>query len=101
MTQSVLGQLVGHYFVDKHFQGESKEKAEFILEGIKTSFSLQLPTLTWMDQETVIVAEGKLNSFTDKIGYPESWNLYPGLTVYKGLLLLSFSALYLFTVSYF
>lgn len=55
-----FGFLVGRYYVQKAFKGESKEFAEEIIEAVVGAFKARLPELEWLDPETRRLAEEKV-----------------------------------------
>jgi putative endopeptidase len=89
LTGSVFGELLGRYFVQEAFDEESKAKSQDLIDMIKTAFAARIPTIDWMDEETKQAALVKLNAVNDKIGYPDKWNDYTGITVYDGSFLLN------------
>nr|QHX41524.1 endothelin-converting enzyme 2-like isoform X1 [Octopus vulgaris] len=69
-TDSVLGYALGAMFVQETFKGDSKEKAESMVDDIKKAFEQNLPYLSWMDEETRKAAIDKANAIVDQIGFP-------------------------------
>ena len=47
-------------FVRETFNGESKLKAEAMIDEVKTAFKNDLPSLLWMDDETRAAAIDKV-----------------------------------------
>ncbi|XP_070206697.1 endothelin-converting enzyme homolog [Littorina saxatilis] len=70
-TDSVLGFALGALFVKNAFHGESKEKAEKMIDEVKSAFKNNLPNLSWMDQKTRKAAIEKANAVVDMIGFPK------------------------------
>lgn len=70
-TDQVLGFALGSLFVREVFKGDSKQRAEDMIEEVKTAFKNNLPSLSWMDDETRAAAIDKANSVIDMIGFPE------------------------------
>lgn len=66
-----MGMAVGALFVHHHFNKQSKEKAEEMIDDIKAAFLGILHNVDWMDDETRGVAIQKAELMTQKIGYPE------------------------------
>ena len=62
---------LGSMFVRKTFTGDSKQKADLMIEEVKTAFENNLPDLSWMDDQTRAAA-------IDKVGV----NLLFGLGFY-------------------
>ncbi|KAI5481088.1 endothelin-converting enzyme, metalloendopeptidase [Pseudohyphozyma bogoriensis] len=75
--QSLLdnyGFLVGRYFVQIAFAGDSKAYAEEVIVATIEAFKDRLPELDWLDEETRKAAEEKADAITYKIGYPTNPN---------------------------
>ena len=53
-------------FVRETFNGESKHKAEVMIDEVKTAFKNDLPSLLWMDDETRAAA-------IDKVRHCREW----------------------------
>ncbi|RZF31949.1 hypothetical protein LSTR_LSTR012419 [Laodelphax striatellus] len=70
-TNSVFGMAVGAMFVREMFHGDAKSKAEDMINDIRTAFKENLKSLTWMDEETKLLAEDKADAITDMIGFPD------------------------------
>ncbi|ORY60370.1 hypothetical protein BCR35DRAFT_355234 [Leucosporidium creatinivorum] len=68
--QENFGFLIGRYYVQKAFAGDSKEYAEDIIVATIQAFKDRLPELDWLDAETRKLAEEKADAITHKIGYP-------------------------------
>ncbi|KAL0077838.1 hypothetical protein J3Q64DRAFT_1747688 [Phycomyces blakesleeanus] len=64
------GFLAGRYFALSKFQGDSKKRADEIVESIKEAFVNRLPELAWIDDATRERAEEKVAKLIRKIGYP-------------------------------
>ena len=78
---SLLGEAVGEVYVSKYFAHGSKEKMMKLINELRKSLAAHIAGLTWMSEQTKINALVKLNAFTVKIGYPDKWRDYSGLTV--------------------
>ncbi len=77
----MLGEAVGELYVNKYFAHGSKEKMLGLINNLRKSLATHIAGLTWMSDETKVNALVKLNAFTVKIGYPDKWRDYSGLTV--------------------
>ena len=51
---------LGSMFVRETFTGDSKQKAELMIEEVKTAFKNNLPDLSWMDDQTRAAAIDKV-----------------------------------------
>lgn len=81
VPNGILGEAVGELYVAKYFANGSKEKMLKIVNNLKIALGEHIATLPWMSETTIINALVKLNSFTVKIGYPDKWKDYSGITV--------------------
>jgi putative endopeptidase len=75
-TEDALGEDLGQEFIKVMFPGESKDVAMTMVKAIEQAFSDELPSLTWMDEETRKHALEKLATFAPHIGYPSKWKKY-------------------------
>lgn len=64
-----LGAMAGHYFIDKMFQGDSKEMADSIITSLRGSFVKGLNHMEWLDRPTLLNATEKVDLLIQKIGY--------------------------------
>lgn len=78
---SILGEAVGQLYVEKYFPSESKAYMVDLVENLRLALGMHIDNLTWMSGETKAKAHEKLASFTVKIGYPDKWKDYSGITV--------------------
>lgn len=51
--------------------GDTKQAAQNIIKSIKRSFIQNFPKVAWMDSQTRVLAEDKVNNVDELIGYPE------------------------------
>ncbi|XP_014666380.1 PREDICTED: endothelin-converting enzyme 1-like [Priapulus caudatus] len=70
-TDGVIGFALGAMFVQEVFDGDSKAKAERMVDSVKRAFKLNLPQLSWMDPETRQAAREKADAVIDMIGFPD------------------------------
>ncbi len=80
-TDATIGEAFGQLYVDKAFPPEAKRKALEMLANIKASMAEHIQTNTWMSAPTKAEALKKLNALRVKIGYPDKWKDYSGLTI--------------------
>ena len=81
VPNGMLGEAVGQLYVEKYFPAESKERMLKLVGNLKKALAEHIAGLTWMSDQTKVNALVKLNSFTVKIGYPDKWKDYSGVTV--------------------
>ena len=80
-VNAALSEVVGKLYVDNYFKEESKQRMDQLIENLRGAFKVGIDELEWMTAATKAEAQGKLASFTTKIGYPDKWKDYSGLTV--------------------
>ncbi|MCH9649983.1 MAG: M13 family metallopeptidase [Deltaproteobacteria bacterium] len=79
LTDQALGEAVGRLYVERHFPGDSKEKALGMIAEVEKALERSLPDLAWMDETTRQRAVEKMAAITNKIGYPDTWRDYSAL----------------------
>jgi putative endopeptidase len=82
-----IGEGVGQIYVARHFPPSAKAEAEALVDNLLAVYRDRIQTLDWMGEETRAKALEKVNSFTVKIGYPDTWRDYSELEVVEGDLL--------------
>ncbi|HEY0785102.1 MAG TPA: M13 family metallopeptidase, partial [Acidobacteriaceae bacterium] len=81
ITDNELGEAVGQDWVKQNFPPEAKANMEKLVAALKTALGQDIEQLPWMSDETKKQAEIKLESFRQKIGYPEKWRDYSQVAV--------------------
>jgi len=80
-VNGLMGELVGKVYVDQHFPPESKRQMQELVENLRAAFKDGIDGLEWMGEDTKKQAQYKLAKFNPKIGYPDKWESYDGLSV--------------------
>ncbi len=80
-VDSGLGELLGRAFVERAFAGESRDIARRMIANVEAAFDRDLDELDWMDEPTRRRAREKLHAIVNKVGYPDRWRTYDGLSV--------------------
>jgi len=83
-VNGLMGELVGKVYVDQHFPPESKRQMQDLVENLRAAFKDGIDGLEWMGEDTKKQAQYKLAKFHPKIGYPDKWESYDGLSVDRG-----------------
>lgn len=78
-----LGELVGKVYVEKHFPPEAKARMDVLVANLVAAYQDSVKALDWMSDETKAEALDKLSKFEPKIGYPNSFREYEGVTIAK------------------
>ena len=81
LVDGSVGELLGQLYVAKYFTPAAKQYMVDLVNNLKVTLGERIQNLTWMSAETKARALKKLNAFTVKIGYPDKWQLYEGLTI--------------------
>lgn len=76
-----VGDQLGELYVEKNFKPEAKEKMKTLVKNLQVAFGERIKGLDWMSDVTKEKAMIKLNSFMEKIGYPDKWKDYSGLEI--------------------
>lgn len=80
-TEGVLGEAIGQLYVEKYFPESSKQKMLDLVANLRVALGQHIDSLTWMSPETKANAHKKLDSFTVKIGYPDTWKDYSSMVI--------------------
>lgn len=83
-TDQAVGEILGQAYVRKNFTPEAKTRALEMVRNIRAELRHRLQGLSWMSQETKTRAFAKLDSITNKIGYPDKWRDYARLDARRG-----------------
>ncbi len=81
-TQS-LGFAIGKVYVARYFPESSKQQMADLVENLRKALGERITGLEWMGEETKVNAHEKLAAFNPKIGYPDVWQSFEGLTISK------------------
>ena len=80
-TDAQLGDALGKAYVQKYFPPEAKARTQEMVRNILLALHDTIGTLDWMSPETKTKALEKLASFHVKVGYPDQWKDYAGVTI--------------------
>jgi putative endopeptidase len=86
-TDGDLGDLLGRAYVKEHFPPAARERALTMVRNLEAALADRLVTLEWMSEATRQAALAKLQAFENKIGYPDTWRDYAGVTLARDALL--------------
>ena len=75
-----VGEALGQLYVKQYFPAESKAAMEKLVDNLRASLKARLEKLDWMGADTKAKAIEKWDSFMPKIGYPDKWRSWDGLT---------------------
>ena len=80
-VNGTVGEALGKLYVAKKFPPEAKAKAESMIKNVFLAFENRINNLPWMTKATKASAIEKLHKSRIKIGYPDKWKDYSGLTI--------------------
>jgi len=78
-VEGQVGELVGKIYAERHYPAAEKVAMADLVANLRKAMAANLKDLKWMGPETRKEAEAKLDSFTPKIGAPETFKTYEGL----------------------
>ncbi len=76
-----LGELLGRYYVERAFPPRARQQVLAMVDDLRTALRQRLETMPWMSEATRQQALAKLAGFRAKIGHPDRWRDYSGLTL--------------------
>ncbi|KAG8772677.1 hypothetical protein FRC12_002944 [Ceratobasidium sp. 428] len=90
-VEEALGFAAGRFFVQETFGGDSREKAEKVIENVIGAFKKSLENVEWMDKKSSKAAYEKAEAIRIKVGYPTSPNTTSdaSIAIYYGALKIS------------
>ncbi|QWF18634.1 M13 family metallopeptidase [Lysobacter capsici] len=74
------GEAMGQLYVKVAFTPESKERMQGLVKNLSEALKARIENLSWMSADTKKKALEKWASFTPKIGYPDKWRDWSGLS---------------------
>ncbi|MGA8276836.1 MAG: M13 family metallopeptidase [Rhodanobacteraceae bacterium] len=76
-----MGMALGEIYVDQAFPPEAKQRADVLVRNVQAALKARIENLDWMSDATKQKALEKWATFLPKIGYPEKWRDWSGLTI--------------------
>ena len=83
-TDSQLGEALGRAYVQKYFSPEAKARMQEMVKNILLAMHDTINGLAWMSADTKAKALEKLAAFNSKVGYPDTWRTYAGVSIERG-----------------
>jgi endothelin-converting enzyme/putative endopeptidase len=80
-TDSMLGEALGHEYVDRYLPPEAKTRARQMAVNIVDELKRSIQSRDWMTAPTKAKALEKVTSLNIKIGYPDKWKDYAGVKI--------------------
>jgi putative endopeptidase len=81
VVEGALGEAVGRLYVARHFPPEHRAHMQRLVGWLVEAYRVDIEALDWMSPETKQRALDKLDRFTSKIGYPDTWRDYSSLVI--------------------
>ncbi|MBY6539375.1 M13 family metallopeptidase [Rhodococcus sp. BP-349] len=81
LVQDLMGEAVGKLYVQKHFPADSRTRMQELVANLVEAYRRNISDLEWMSPQTRTAALAKLDKFTPKIGYPDTWRDYSSLLI--------------------
>lgn len=81
-----LGHPVSKLYTDNFFPTDTRQQATEMVGLIKGAFVQRMPSRAWLSDETRAAAIAKLDALEFKIGYPDKWVDYSGVSVTHDLI---------------
>jgi putative endopeptidase len=82
-TDNNLGEGLGEIYVNQYFSREAKTRMLTMVNNLQTAFEKHINQLDWMSESTKSKARDKLQAFIKKIGFPDTWRDYSGVSIDK------------------
>ncbi|HZF31152.1 MAG TPA: M13 family metallopeptidase [Gammaproteobacteria bacterium] len=76
-----MGQALGQLYVAEYFPPDAKARAEELVANVRAALKARIANLEWMSDATKQKALAKWEKFLPKIGYPDTWRDWSGLSV--------------------
>ena len=80
-TDGMLGEALGHEYVDRYLPPEAKARAREMAVNIVNELKRSIETRDWMSAPTKAKALEKVSALNIKIGYPDKWKDYTGVKI--------------------
>jgi putative endopeptidase len=86
-VEGSVGEAVGRRYTEAHFPPDHKARMLVLVGHLLDAYRASIRELTWLGEETKAKALAKLDQFTPKIGYPDTWRDYSKLEARPGHLI--------------
>jgi putative endopeptidase len=80
-VNSGMGQALGQLYVKQYFPQDAKARALKLVDNVRAALKTRLKNVDWMSEATRQKALDKWSKFLPKIGYPETWRSWDGLSI--------------------
>jgi endothelin-converting enzyme/putative endopeptidase len=76
-----LGEVVGKIFIEQRFGADARTRMDELITALQRSLRETLSAVDWMSADTRERALAKLDAMRRKIGGPDTWRDFSGLTI--------------------
>ncbi|HET8900243.1 MAG TPA: M13 family metallopeptidase, partial [Rhodanobacteraceae bacterium] len=76
-----MGMGLGELYVAKYFPPQAKARAAELVDNVRNALKTRIENLPWMSDATKVKAIAKWDTFLPKIGYPDKWRDWSGLSI--------------------
>jgi len=80
-TDALLGEALGRKYVERFFPVEAKSRMQDMVRNLRAAMEETIQGLDWMSTDTKRRALEKLSTFNPKVGYPDRWKDYSGVSI--------------------
>ncbi|SES96482.1 M13 family metallopeptidase [Prevotella sp. kh1p2] len=80
-VEAAMGEPLGKMYCERYFPASSKKRMEQLIRNLQVSLGQRIDAQTWMSDTTKAAAHAKLDAFYVKVGYPNKWKDWSGLTI--------------------
>jgi len=81
LVSGLMGEAIGQLYVEKYFPAAAKERMVNLVSNLQGALGQRIDEQEWMSADTKKRAHEKLDAFYVKVGYPDTWKDYSGLTI--------------------
>lgn len=79
--ENAMGEALGRLFVQENFDSTAKKRYEHLVEAIRAALKNRIEKSDWMSQDTKTKAIHKLQTMRKKVGYPDKWKDFSGMSI--------------------
>jgi putative endopeptidase len=81
LIDGLMGDPLGRVYVKRYFPPAAKARMDTLVNNVEAAFEERIKKLTWMGAATKKKAIEKLHLINKKIGYPNKWRDYHGVSI--------------------
>jgi predicted metalloendopeptidase len=81
LVNTILGDSIGKLYVAKHLSPPARARAQAIVDAVAEAFRAAVAEAAWLSADARRAALDKLSRLDTKVGHPDRWRDYGGLTI--------------------